>query len=252
MLVVLPPSETKVSGGLSNTSLSLEDLSFPLQNSLREELVTELQELSRNEALAMRALGLGPKSKGELERNVGIWSSPILPAIERYNGVLFDALDPGTLDNEQRRFLFDHVAVFSALFGLIRASDPIPAYRLSFDSSLPGGKPGPRWRPLAQALWAEVGDFVIDLRSEGYQHLAPVAEEKGVYVALTQPGPAGARKALGHANKSVKGQLMRALVIDQPDIRSVMDLVAWGETRGYAFDETTHHAGRIDLVVSGS
>ena len=252
MLVVLPPSETKVSGGLPNTSLSLEDLSFPLQNSLREELVTELQELSRNEAHAMRALGLGPKSKGELERNVGIWSSPILPAIERYNGVLFDALDPGTLDNEQRRFLFDHVAVFSALFGLIRASDPIPAYRLSFDSSLPGGKPGPRWRFLSEALWAEVGGFILDLRSEGYQQLAPVPENLGVYVALTQPGRAGARKALGHANKAVKGELVRALVRDQPDLRNVTDVVAWGRARGYAFDETTHHAGRIDLVVSGS
>lgn len=252
MLVVLPPSETKTHGGHPNTSLSFDDLSFPLQNSLREELVTQLQELSRNEPVAMKALGLGPKSKSELERNVAIWSSPVLPSIERYDGVLYDALDPETLDADGRRFLFDHVAVFSALFGLIRASDPIPAYRLSFDSAMPGGKPGPRWRALGPALWADVGEFVVDLRSEGYQQLAPVPEHQGVFVVLSKPGPVGSRKALGHANKTVKGELVRSLVMDQPDLRSVADVVEWGKTRGYAFDETSHRAGRIDLVVSGS
>ena len=252
MLVVLPPSETKTPGGNPATSLALDDLSFPVLNPLREELLTELQELSRDEDAAMKALGLGPKSRADLERNVALWSSPLLPAIERYNGVLYDAIGLETLELSSRRFLWDHVAIFSALFGLIRASDPIPAYRLSWDSALPGGKPGPRWREHAQGLWAGISDFVIDLRSEGYEQLSPVPEDSGVYVALTTPGARGARAALGHANKAVKGRLVRAMVTTQPTIDSVSELVAWGEENGFAFDLESLENGRIDLVVSGS
>lgn len=252
MLVVLPPSETKVPGGHPNTSLSLDDLSFSTQNALREELVTELQEFSRDEERAMKALGLGPKSKAELERNVSLWSSPVLPAIERYDGVLYSALDPDSLDAKYRRFLFDHVCVFSALFGLLRASDPIPAYRLSFDSALPGGKLGPRWRSIADQVWPGVPEFIIDLRSEGYQQLSPLPPNSGVFVQLVSPGPSGARRALGHANKSVKGELVRALVEDGPVISGQSDLVEWGKTRGFEFDEASRVNGRIDLVISGS
>lgn len=252
MLVVLPPSETKTPGGNPATSLALDDLSFPLLNPLREELLTELQALSRDEDAAAKALGLGPKSRSDLERNVALWSSPLLPAIERYTGVVYDAVGLESLELPAKRFLWDHVAIFSALFGLIRASDPIPAYRLSWDSALPGGKLGPRWREQAAALWAGISDFVIDLRSEGYQQLAPVPEDSGVYVALTQSGPRGKRAALGHANKTVKGRLVRSIVMSQPSISSVSELCAWGEANGYQFDLESLQDGRIDLVVSGS
>ena len=55
------------------------------------------------------------------------------PAILRYTGVLYDALSAGTLPNEA----LQRLAIGSALFGVVRAGDLIPHYRLSGDTKLP-------------------------------------------------------------------------------------------------------------------
>jgi cytoplasmic iron level regulating protein YaaA (DUF328/UPF0246 family) len=70
-----------------------------------------------------------------------------------------------------------------------------------------------QWAEVTAELWAQVPDFVLDLRSEGYRKLAPVPPLKGVFVSLVKEGPVGSRPAVGHANKSVKGALVRSLAI---------------------------------------
>lgn len=252
MLVLLPPSETKVAGGRPGTSLDLSSLSGPSQHSLRSSLLEQVVELCADEARALHALKLGPKGAPEVERNKTIMSTPLMPALERYTGVLFDHLDASSLDDTARSWVSARVAVFSALFGLIRATDMIPAYRLSFDSRLPGGPVVTQWSRAAPAVWDEVPGFVLDLRSEGYRKLAPVPWEKGVFVSLVKPGPLGSRKALGHANKSVKGTLVRTLAESSATLESVGDVVSWGSAHGYFFDPESLRDGVIDLVISGS
>ncbi len=52
--------------------------------------------------------------------------------------MLFDALDAKSFTKVQREKAFRRLAMGSALFGAVRAGDPIPAYRLSGGSKLPG------------------------------------------------------------------------------------------------------------------
>jgi uncharacterized protein len=252
MLIVLPPSETKVSGGQGSQVLDLERLSFPCQNPVRASLVAELQELAGDVEKSRAVLKLGPKGVPEVHRNRELQTSALLPAISRYTGVLYDQLGYSTLDTDSATHLNAHVAIHSALFGLIRSTDPIPAYRLSYDSALAAGRPVARWAPSRDALWREVSDFVIDLRSEGYRSLSPLAEGSGVFVNLVSPGPVGERKALGHANKGTKGRLVRDMMNRGAVINSVAQLVEFGEQAGYFFDPQSHREGRIDLVISGS
>jgi len=251
MLVVLPPSETKVSGGASSP-LNLDDLSFRTQNPLRRSLVEQLVELAEDPLASLKALKLGPHGAPEVLRNQQLLSSPVLPAMSRYTGVLYDAVGLSSLDEAATNHLNSTVTIFSALFGLVRSVDPIPAYRLSFDSSLPAGKPTTQWAAHQPVVWAEVSDFVLDLRSEGYRSLAPVPADRGVFVNLVKPGPLGSRKALGHANKATKGGLVRALMTEGVTVESVADLVAWGHSAGFPCDPESHRDGRIDLVISGS
>jgi cytoplasmic iron level regulating protein YaaA (DUF328/UPF0246 family) len=250
MLILLPPSETKVSGGDEAAHLNLGSLSFPVQTPTRQLLVDALVDLSEDHVASLRALKLGPKGLGEIERNRELWSAPVMPALSRYTGVLYDALGFDTLDNVSQRRALSSVAIFSALFGLIRASDGIPAYRLSCDSTLPGGKPGALWGPVAAELWASVDGFVLDLRSEGYRSLAPLPEGAGVFVSLVKPGPAGARGAIGHHNKGTKGRLVRDLLTSAVVITSVGELCQWGSAHGHNFDEASGHSGSIELVVA--
>ena len=252
MLVLLPPSETKVSGGEPGTSLDVDRLSFPTQNPLRRELLGRVVELSLDEDAALRALKLGPKGAPEVQRNREVLSSPVMPALKRYTGVLFDHLDAASLDGEATQWVLNSVAIGSALFGLIRASDPIPAYRLSHDSKVSGGPLARQWAEVAAQVWSEVPGFVLDLRSEGYRKLSPVPQDRGVFVVLVKDGPVGSRKALGHANKPVKGALVRELARSGASLDSVDDVVSWGEAHGYFFDPASLREGSIDLVISGS
>jgi cytoplasmic iron level regulating protein YaaA (DUF328/UPF0246 family) len=252
MLVLLPPSETKTAGGEPGTSLDIRRLSFPAQNSVRSALLLQVLELSGDEAAARAALKLGPKGAPEVQRNRDVLHSPLMPALQRYTGVLFDALDPASLAPAAHSWVMGNLAVFSALLGVIRASDPIPAYRLSFDSKLSGGPLAAQWGTVGSDLWEEVPGFVLDLRSEGYRKLAPVPARRGVFVALVQDGPPGSRPALGHANKSVKGTLVRALAESAAELESIHDVVSWGSAHGYSFDPESLRDGVMDLVVSGS
>src|SRR4030095_5058044 len=133
MLLLLPPSETKRDGG-GGGALDLASLSHAGLTELRAELVERVTTLAGDHDAAMRALKLGPRQAPEVERNRRLRDSPTMPAIDRYTGVLFDALDASSLSNAARSFAGDTVLVHSALFGLVGALDPIPAYRLSHDS----------------------------------------------------------------------------------------------------------------------
>jgi uncharacterized protein len=249
MLVILPPSETKVSGGVPGSTLDVSSLSFPVLRDVREALITELIELSGDESASLKALKLGPKGLPEVARNQALLTSPTMPALSRYTGVLYDAVDYASFPPDAATRADQSLAVFSALFGLVRAYDQIPAYRLSWDSALAGGKPGKRFEPLASALWESVPGFVLDVRSEGYRSLAPVPPDKGVYVSLVTPGPGGTRVAIGHHNKGVKGRLVRQIMLSGAVLASLDDFVAWGGAHGYHVDADSFTDGTVELVI---
>ncbi|MQY30744.1 peroxide stress protein YaaA [Nocardia aurantia] len=212
MLVLLPPSETKSDGGASGP-LDLTTLSLPQLNEVRARLVTELEQLAGRPDAAAHALGLGKGGDAELARNATLRSSATRPALERYTGVLYDALDVGSLTKAQRAKAYARLAIGSALFGAVRAADPIPAYRLSGGSKLPGLPTlAALWKPvLAQALREEAADeLVVDLRSGTYQQLGRVPG--AVTATVVTERPDGKRSVVSHFNKHHKGLLARALV----------------------------------------
>ncbi|WP_420753237.1 peroxide stress protein YaaA [Rhodococcus sp. O3] len=224
MLVLLPPSETKSDGG-NGAPLDLGELSMPQLTDTREMLVQALVDLAADSEASMRALGLGATQADEIERNAKLWVSATRPALERYTGVLFDALDASSFTRVQREKAYRRLAMGSALFGAVRAGDPIPAYRLSGGSKLPGfGTLQALWKPeLTDALVAEAaGDLVVDLRSGVYQQLGPVPG--AVTATVLTERPDGTRKVVSHFNKHHKGLLARALVLtraEPSDVESV-------------------------------
>lgn len=241
MLVLLPPSETKRDGG-AERPLDLGALSFPSLTAVRRALVDEVIELAADPEATMRALKLGPRLASEVDRNAALRSAPTMAAIDRYTGVLYDALDAPSLGADARAFAADTVAVHSALFGPVGALDPIPAYRLSHDSRLPGGRLKARWRaPIAELLAARPG-LVMDLRSEGYVELGPApARPDSVFVRVVADDGSG-RRALNHFNKRAKGAFTRALLDQRPELESLDDLLDWAGSAGFVLDAGTETA----------
>ncbi|SMQ70517.1 hypothetical protein SAMN06295909_2089 [Plantibacter sp. VKM Ac-1784] len=236
MLILLPPSETKRDGG-DGRALDTALLRFPGLSSSRNDCLEALVSLAADEAATVKALKLGPKQLGEVQRNRAAATSPTMPAIDRYTGVLYDALDAATLPQEARRFAAEHLAVHSALLGPVGALDPIPAYRLSHDSRLPGFVLKRHWAGQVARELNAVPGVLLDLRSEGYAALGPLPDRVGaVYLRVLTVGDDGRRRALNHFNKQGKGRFTRALLeagVDHPDVESLLD---WARSTGWVLD----------------
>jgi cytoplasmic iron level regulating protein YaaA (DUF328/UPF0246 family) len=226
VLVLLPPSETKRPGG-DGAPLDLADLSAPELTGVRTQLVEALVELAADPPAARAALGISEQQDDELARNAALCTAPTLPALDRYTGVLYDALSVGTLTAARRARADARVAVGSALFGLLRATDRVPAYRLSAGSVLPG-LPGLRalWRPVLAPVLAAVDDLVVDLRSGAYAALAPAPGALTVRVETESAD--GGRSVVSHFSKAHKGRLARLLATttaEPPDTRRLVALL---------------------------
>ena len=245
MLVLLPPSETKHPGG-SGPALELTALTAPELTPVRAQVADALVELAGDLPAARTALGLSPAQDGEIARNAALRSSPTLPAIERYTGVLYDALDVRTLTGAQRRRAARRLAVGSALFGFVGAEDPIPAYRLSAGSTLPG-LPSLRtlWKPVLGPVLGADGDLVVDLRSGAYAELAPLPGAVTVQVLTERPD--GTRAVVSHFNKAHKGRLARVLATTTGEPDTVVRLRALLRRAGWRVE---HDGGtRLTIVV---
>ena len=211
VLVLLPPSETKRDGG-DGPPLRLDALSHPALDGVRKALVDELVDLAADVPACRAALGLSPAQDAEIARNAALWTSPTLPALHRYTGVLYDALDAGSLRGAAAGRARARLAVGSALFGLLRADDQVPAYRLSAGSALPaGGTLAARWKPVLEPELAAVAaaDLMVDLRSGSYAALGRVPGAVTVNVLAERPD--GSRSVVSHFNKAHKGRLARVL-----------------------------------------
>lgn len=192
--------------------LRIDALTSPELGPLRETLVDELVELSTDVAGSRRALGLSASQDAEIARNAALRSAPTLTAIDRYTGVLYDALDIGSLRGAAAGRARSRLAVGSALFGLLRADDPVPAYRLSAGAKLPGRPTlASRWRPALEPVLARIAEaeLVVDLRSGSYAALAKVPS--AVRVDVVAEHADGRRTVVSHFNKAHKGRLARAL-----------------------------------------
>ncbi|MGY1689374.1 peroxide stress protein YaaA [Geodermatophilus sp. SYSU D01105] len=224
MLVLLPPSETKAPGG-DGDPLDLHALSSPELTPVRTELAKTLADLAADLPASRAALGLSAKQDDEIARNAALFTGPTMPALERYTGVLYDALDIRSLTRAQRSRADRRLAVGSALFGLVRGTDAIPAYRLSAGSALPG-LPTLRtlWRPVLGPVLAAVDELVVDLRSGSYAALAPVLG--AVTVDVLSERPDGTRAVVSHFNKAHKGRIARLLATTTAEPADVVRLRA--------------------------
>ena len=247
MIILLPPSETKTDGGVDASALDLAALSFPELTPQRRATLAAVRQISTSLSRSREALGLGSRQDFETLRNRAVRSSPVLPAIDRYAGVLYEAIAVPALLLNERQFALDHVVIQSALFGLLAAADPVPAYRLSHDSRLPGRSLRSLWRaPIATGLQRSPG-LTLDLRSHSYVALGP-APASAVTVRVVSDSPDGRRLAVSHANKAAKGALVGAIVRAGIDHATVGDLLDWATATGLPLEPGMQ--GGVDLLVT--
>lgn len=239
VLVLLPPSETKAPGG-DGPPLDLDGLSFPALTPVRRKLADALVELASDVPGGLRVLGLTARQEDELTRNATLWSAPTLPALERYTGVLYDALDFGGFNRSQRGKAERRLAVASALFGVVRGADRIPGYRLSGSTSLPAlGTLRGLWRPVLEPALDNLDPLIVDLRSGAYATLARIPAAVTVRVVTTTG------RTVSHHNKAYKGRLAAVLATTAREPSTVEGLIGAAARAGIRLTRT----GDLDLEL---
>jgi cytoplasmic iron level regulating protein YaaA (DUF328/UPF0246 family) len=240
VIVLLPPSETKRAGG-DGPPLSLDELSSPELGPLRAWLVSDLLALAADRPACRVALGLSPKQDAEIERNAALLYSPTLPAINRYTGVLYDALDIESLKGATASRARARLAIGSALFGLLRADDLVPAYRLSATSKLPNRPTlSARWKPVLEPELARLSadQLIVDLRSGSYAALGRVPG--AVEVDVVAEHADGRRTVVSHFNKAHKGRLARALASTRTEPADAGSVAAIARRAGMRVERREH------------
>lgn len=237
-LILLPPSEGKLSGGTGPawTSGTMR-IDLDLQ---RIRVAKALRSAMRSNATERgRLLGVkGDALASATVSNKSVFESPTTQAIERYTGVLYGALDVSTLGNAERTLLDDSVVIFSGLWGLVTPSDPIPDYKLKMGARLGSlGRLSTWWR---ESITNEI-KALADRRTvwnllpkEHAGALSPSLDIEQFSVVFLEPTKSGELVAVSHWNKFLKGALVRHL-LESPDA-GPSDLIDWDHPSGFRLD----------------
>lgn len=256
MLIWLPPSEGKYAPS-RGARLDLDTLSFPTLTPAREQVLTALEDLCRNHAEAGEVLGLGSTQRDQIARNEALRDAPTARADRVYTGVLYDALDAASLSPAAKRRAARRLVIASALFGMLRPADRIPAYRLSGDVRLPHlGGVGAHWRRhLGEEAEAAVGGgLLVDLRSGVYAaHWRPPSRLAGQTATVRVLHDSGGRRSVvSHFNKATKGRLVRSLLEEGAAPATPGELAACLRDLGWEVEEDRPgpQGTRLDVVVT--
>ena len=233
MLFLLPPSETKAAGG-DAPSIAQLALTFGGLNPARDKVYAALEKLCKKPKVATQVLKLSPKQIPDIQLNLGLQTAPTMRALERYSGTLYDAIRGGATGSDgqlsEAAWLRakEQVLIQSSLFGLIPATDHIPAYRLGAGTSLPGLNLKQVWAAAHEPIFRRLaGGLIIDLRSKAYVDLAPIpADLASFWVEVVSRESDGQLRALNHFNKRAKGLLIRAVLTAAKSPETLDDLAA--------------------------
>ncbi len=223
VLLLLPPSEGKTAP-TAGDPVDLEALCYPELAAHRRRMGATLARISAQKN-ALQVLGVGESLASAVRANTHIWDAPSAPAHTVYTGVLFDAAQAGTWSGDALTRADTRVRIFSALWGALRPSDAIPAYRMSMGTRLPRtGLPGPLWvHHLRPRLDADAGTgLVVDCRSNDYVSAwrpAPPATWVSVRVERDDEGK---RTVVSHMAKHTRG-LLAAHLAAAPEAPATAD-----------------------------
>jgi len=210
MKVLFSPSETKTSLAYA-PCVHENSFIFPHLYPKRMEVLHRYDALLHSaSSLTLQKL-FGIKEIGHLK------DSPLerltCKAIERYDGVAYDYLSYGTLDEKAQRWIAEHVMIFSNLFGPILAHDFIPEYKLHQGETLEGFKPEAFYKEhFSDAITSWIDDeAVLDLRAGFYEKFYTLNQPYLTMKFLKQG------KVVSHFAKAYRGRILRQIACVAPN-----------------------------------
>ena len=233
MLIILPPSETKLPPPEDGSPLDLDRLSFPSLTAMRERVMDALSATSQRPD-ALRRLFVGPSLAGEVARNEHLRDLPTRSAVDTYAGPLYEGLDSGTWSSPAEKRAAGQLVIVSALWGTVRPADRIPPYRLNVCSRLVGiDRLEPAWRGLLPPILTDAarGADRSSICAQGPTRLSvarPASTDQTVTLRI-RPSPGGPAHIGDVIAKRARGEAASHLlssVADPEDPLDIADVLA--------------------------
>jgi hypothetical protein len=248
MRILLPPSEGKASGGRGRP-LSARTMTGPLDEARLTVLKAVSAWSAADPANAAHGLALPVGSAAhDLAANVGVLDGRTMPALDRFQGVVYEGLAVATMTGDERRAALRNLLIASGGFGLLAADEPVPEHRVPMAGVVPGvGGLAAYWRErLADVLPTLTRrHLVVDLRSSDYLGAPPVTAAVrprvlAVRVVTERAGADGpARSVVSWSSKHTKGRIARALVAAEAAgerVRTVENVVGVLVAQGFRLE----------------
>ncbi len=248
-LLLIPPSESKKTP--PNGNANYPDIrrdkkrnSFPELDVARDVLISQLiAAIDRGTGLD-RLFEMTGETLGEaIAWNRLLPNAPTAAARDLYSGVMYEAIDFGTLKMAEKKLFDKNALIISGLFGLLRPSDWIPAYKLKIGANLGGavGKVAHFWRrPVSELLRRElrgkiVWDFLPDQHRRVWDSTGEVVAHHQVkFVKRIIRSGVAEYKTISHHSKALKGSLIRHLLAKNAE--SPKDLHDFVHPDGYSYN----------------
>ncbi len=207
MKILLAPAETKNEGG-EEKSICKESFFLEELFSKRKEVLDIYENHLEKSSIEELSIWFGLKKLEDVKKYKNtILTKATMKAINRYNGVAFDALDYKGLDKSSQNYIDENVILFSNLFGPIKASDKIPNYKFKQGSKLENIAVEKFYLDnFTQSLDEYVGEEVIDLRAGHYEKFYKVKKANVLTFKFIKDG-----KVVSHWAKYYRGKVLQVI-----------------------------------------
>jgi len=137
-----------------------------------------------------------------------IYNSPLMCAIERYQGVAYDYLKYSELSIKEQAYLKSNTIIFSNLYGPIRGGDTIATYKVKQGNSINGIAPDKFYKErFSYQLDLYLGgDDILDLRAGYYNKFYKLTQPHTTLKFLKNG------KTVSHWAKAYRGIVLREIV----------------------------------------
>ncbi len=207
MYILFSPSEGKKPGG-TGKPLNSEQLLFSQFYNKRLPLLQAYNRLINEGSIEKVQELTGIKKEKELQQyQQNLFSTPTMPALERYDGVAYDYLEISTLNKNEKNYLFKQTIIFSNLFGPLSGGDYIPSYKFKQGAKLDGLKTETIYKnEFSSSLSALLKDeLILDLRAGFYEKFYSL-EQEFITMKFLKGG-----KSVSHWAKAYRGKVLRTL-----------------------------------------
>ena len=249
--ILLPPSEGKIEGGKEKYIEAKSGHAFGFLEKDRIFLLKNLLDfISKANHSDLEKLFSVKSNISNIASFLENFDQKLtLPAIERYSGVMFSAIDYPSLDDAQKDRANNSILFIDALFGLLRLQDLIPNYKLAISAKFSDFKIDHHWKKVLKNHLEEAlkDKIILDILPQAHRKAVDISSENHYLINFFEIKNNKAKNA-GHISKKLKGEFVRYIL--GFDEISLEILYNFSHSEGYIYSEDLSSNSEIIFLKS--